>query len=205
VRSVDLWILRWPSQSLTGEAYVVSGAEVPILGVDVDAIGADLLGVTAVLLLEFFGLWDQVLGLIVWTPADLVQEGEAIPHGNTNLSPKLNSCSCLAANNRTNLPLNQVDDAVRDAARLGVQQDRLLSVQLADHEKLLPPIRPQAGKACSRSDQGVNRIKIPLQLAELAAYCGFYLPPAWLLLFGDIKESDTCPTTIISRPELAKI
>ena len=61
MRGVDLWILRWPSQSLTREAYVVPSEEVPILGVDIDAIGADSLGVTAMLLLVFLGLGDQVL------------------------------------------------------------------------------------------------------------------------------------------------
>jgi hypothetical protein len=50
-----------------------------------------------------------------------------------NLGAKLNRGSCLAANDGTNLPLNQVDNAVGDAARLGVQQDALLAVQLADH------------------------------------------------------------------------
>ena len=90
--------------------------------------------------LIFLGLWNQVFTFIVWIPADPVQEGKAIAHGNTNLGAKLNSSSCLAANNGTNLSLNQVDDAVGDAARLGVQQDALLAVQLADHEKLLPPM-----------------------------------------------------------------
>jgi hypothetical protein len=52
---------------------------------------------------------------------------------------------------------------------------------------------------CARVDQGVNGIKISLQVVKLAAYCSFYLPVAWLLLFGDIKESSTCPAKIISR------
>jgi len=93
-----------------------------------------------VLLFVFVGLWDQIFGLIVRIPTDPVQEGKSIPHRDTDLGSKLNSRSCFAANNGANLSLNQVDDAVGDAARLGVQQDRLLSLQLADHEKLAPPM-----------------------------------------------------------------
>ena len=54
-------------------------------------------------------------------------------------------------------------------------------------------------KACTRGDQGINGIKISLQVVELAAYCGFDLPPAWPLLFGDIEESSTCFAPIVSR------
>ncbi len=162
MRSVDHWILRRPSQSLAREAYIIPGTEVPILGIDVDAIGTDSLGVTAVLLLVFLGLWDQVLRLIVRIPTDPVQEGKSIPNRDTDFSPKLNSRSCLAANSGTNPSLNQVDDAVGNAAHLGIQQDRLLSVQLADYEKLPPPMRPKGRKPCARVDQGVNSIKITL-------------------------------------------
>jgi hypothetical protein len=56
--------------------------------------------------LIFLGLWNQVFTFIVWIPADPVQEGKAIAHGNTNLGAKLNSSSCVAANNGTNLSLN---------------------------------------------------------------------------------------------------
>lgn len=59
---------------------------------------------------------------------------------------------------------NQVDDAVGDAACLGIQQDRLLSVQLADHEKLPAPMHLQNRKACAKDDQGINGITIPLQV-----------------------------------------
>ena len=204
MRSGDRWILRRPSRSLTGEAYVIPCAEVSILGVDVDAIGADALGVTAVRLFVFLSLWYQILRLIVRVPTDPVQECKSIPHRNTDLGSKLNSRSCFAANNGANLSLNQVDDAVGDAARLGVQQDRLLSLQLADHEKLAPPMGLQARKPCPGSNQGVDGIKTSLQIVELAAYCGFYLPPARLLLFGDIEESSTCLAAIISRLMLAK-
>ena len=117
-----------------------------------------------------------------------MQKGKAILHRDADLGTKLNSRSCLAANNGTNMSLNQVDDAARDAARLGVQQDRLLSVQLADHEKLLPPVLLQARKACARSDQCIDSIKITLQIVQLPANCGFNPPPAWPLLFGDTSE-----------------
>jgi hypothetical protein len=40
------------------EANLVLPAEVSILGIDIDAISADSLGVTAVLLLVFLGLRD---------------------------------------------------------------------------------------------------------------------------------------------------
>ena len=197
MRSVDLLILRWPSQSLTREAYVVPSAEVPILGVDIDAIGADSLGVTAMLLLVFLDLRDQVL--IVRIPADPVQEGKAIAYRDTDLGPKFHSRPCLAANNGTNIALNQVDDAIWDASRPCIQQDRLLSVQLADHEKLPPPMRLKSRKPCARGDQGINGIKISLQVIELTAYRCFDFPATKLFLFGDIEKSSSCLTTIVSR------
>ena len=84
-------------------------------------------------LLVTFGLWNQVLSFIVWIPADPVQEGKAITHGETNLGAKLKSNSWLATSNGTNLSLNQVVDTVGHAARLGVKQDALLAVKLTDH------------------------------------------------------------------------
>ena len=112
---------RWSSQPLAREADLVLRAEVSILGSDIDAVSADSLGVTAVFLLVFPGLRDQILRLIVRIPADPVQEGKAIPHRDTDLGPELHSRPCLAANNGPNMSLNQVDDAIRDASRLGVQ------------------------------------------------------------------------------------
>jgi hypothetical protein len=205
VGSIDLWILWWPPQSLTRQTYVVPRAEVSILGVDVDAISADSLGVTAEFLLILLGLWNQVLGLIIWIPADPVQKSKAISHGDTNFGAKLNSSSCLAANNGTNLPLNQVDDAVGDAARLGVQQDALLAVQLADHEKFVPSMRHQARKPCPRSDQDIDSIKISLQVVELASHLSFFASSAWLVLIGNSEENSTCPATIISGLVFAKV
>ena len=205
MRSIDLWILRWSSQALAREAYIVPRAEVSILGVDIDAISADTLGVAAVLLLVFLGLWNQVLRFIVRIPADPVQEGKAITHRDTDFGPKLHGRPCFAANNGTNMALNQVDDAIRDASRLGVQKDRLLPVQLADLEKLPPPVHLKGRKACARSDQNIDGIKISLQVVELAAYGGIYFPSAWPFLFGDIEESGTRPTAIISRLVLAEI
>jgi len=129
---------------------------------------------------------------IVWIPADPVQEGKSIPHGNTNHGAKLHSSSCLATNNRTNLSLNQVDDTVGEAARRSVQQDTLLAVHLADHDKFVPPMRLQARKACPRGDEGIDGIKIPLQIVELVVYCGVYLAATWLLLLGNTEETGRC-------------
>jgi hypothetical protein len=47
---------------------MIPRAEVSILGVDIDPICADSLGVTAVLLLVFLGLRDQILTLIARIP-----------------------------------------------------------------------------------------------------------------------------------------
>jgi hypothetical protein len=66
-------------------------------------------------------------------------------------------------------------------------------------------MRHQARKLCASCDQGIDSIKITLQVVELAAYCGFYLAAAWLLLFGDIKESSAGPPTIISGLVFTKI
>ena len=66
-------------------------------------------------------------------------------------------------------------------------------------------MRRQAQKLCARGDQGIDGIKITLQIVKLAAYCGFHLAAAWLLLFGDIEESSACSPPIISGPVLTKI
>jgi hypothetical protein len=161
VRRVDIWILRWPFHSLAREAYVVPGADVSILGVDIHAIGADSLGVEAMLLLIVLDLLDQVLSLVVRIPADPMQESKAIPHIVT-VSPKLNSRFCLATNYGANLSLKQVHDAVRDAARLGDQQDHLLSVDLADYEKLPLPMHLKDRKFCARCDQDIHGVKVSL-------------------------------------------
>ena len=101
---IDLGILRRPAQSLTRKAYVVPGTEVSILGSDVDAIGADSLGITAVFMLIFLCLWNQVFTFIVWIPADPVQEGKAITHGDTNL-PQAKALRARAPNSIAALAL----------------------------------------------------------------------------------------------------
>jgi hypothetical protein len=119
--------------------------------------------------------------------ADSVQEGKAIPHRNTDRCTEFASSSCFATNDRTNMWLNQVDDSVRDPACMEIQQEALLEVQLTDHKKFRPPVRAQARKACTRDDQSINCIKIPLQRLELVAHCDCYLAAAGLLLLGNTK------------------
>ena len=55
---VDLGILGWPAQSLARQADVLPPAEVTILGIDVNTIGANPLGIATVFLLVFLGLRD---------------------------------------------------------------------------------------------------------------------------------------------------
>ena len=132
--SIDFRILRWPPQSLTRQPYVVSGADDSVLGDDIDAISSYSLRAAAILLLVLPGLCNKVFSLVVWIPTDPAQEGKAVPHGNTDYGPKLNGSSYLTTNNRSNMSLNQVDNAVGHAAALGVEKDTLLAVRLADHE-----------------------------------------------------------------------
>jgi hypothetical protein len=68
--------------------------------------------------------------------------------------------------------LNQVDEAVGDAACLGVKQDRLFSVHLADYQKLPPPMHLRSQKLCAIGNQSINDIKIARRF-KLATYCGF--------------------------------
>ena len=109
-----------------------------------------------------------------------------------------------AALNGPYLLLNQVHNAIGNTARLGVQQDALLAVQLSYHKKLVLPMGLQARKHCTRGDQGIDSIKITLQVVKLAAYSGLYFASPWLFLFGYIEKSSTSPTTIISGLVSAK-
>ena len=84
--------------------------------------------------------------------------------------------------------LKQVHNAIGHAARLGVQKNLLLAVQFADLEQFLLPMGLQARKHCTRHDQGIDSIKISLQIVQLKAYGDFYLPAARLLLFGYIED-----------------
>ena len=56
MKSIDCCILRWSPQAFARQPYVVSGAEVLVLGVDVDATGADSLWIAAIVLFVFLGL-----------------------------------------------------------------------------------------------------------------------------------------------------
>ena len=56
--STDLCILRRPPQSLTRKPYIISSAEVSVLGIDVYAICEDSLVVVTILLLASLGLWN---------------------------------------------------------------------------------------------------------------------------------------------------
>jgi hypothetical protein len=117
-----------------------------MLGIGVDKIDANSLGIARlrqapVFKPVLFCLWNQILSFVVGIPADHVQEGKLIPLRNTNLGAKLINSSCITMNNGPNMSLNQVHNAIRHAAHLGVQQNALLAVQLADYEKLVPPMR----------------------------------------------------------------
>ena len=102
--STDGWILWRSPQSLARQPYVVSGAEVSVLGVDIDAISAYPLRVTPILLLVLLGLGNQVFSFVVWIPADPVQEGKAVPHGNTDL-PQAEALRARAPNSTAALAL----------------------------------------------------------------------------------------------------
>jgi hypothetical protein len=125
-------------------------------------VSTDAFWKKAIFLLVLVGLMNQILTFVVGIPANPMKEGKAIHYRNTDLRAKFTCSSCFATNDGSNLSLYQVDDPIRNAARLGVEQDALLTVQLADHEKFLPPMRLEARKACPGSDQSVYGIKIPL-------------------------------------------
>jgi hypothetical protein len=55
-------------------------------------------------MLVFLGLWNQVLSFIVWIPADSVQEGKAITHGDTN-PPQAEALRARAPNSKAALAL----------------------------------------------------------------------------------------------------
>ena len=95
MNSIDCCILRRSPQALTRQPYIVSGAEVSVLGVDVDAIGADSRWIAAIVLFVLLGLCNQVFCLVVGVPADPVQEGKTIPDGNTDLGANSTAARAL--------------------------------------------------------------------------------------------------------------
>jgi hypothetical protein len=87
--------------------------------------------------------------------------------------------------------LNQVDDPIGHAARLEVQQNALLALQLADYEKFAPPMGLQRRKICTRGDQGVDGIRVSLQIVELSANCGVDLAADNSLRFTETQSAVT--------------
>ena len=69
---IDHWILGWPTQSLARQPNFVFGAEVSVLGIDIDAISTDSLGIADMILFAFLSMWNQVFSFVVWIPADSV-------------------------------------------------------------------------------------------------------------------------------------
>ena len=63
--SGDIRILGRATQSLAGEANTVPRAEMPILGRDINPVGADALWVRSCIQLVFFRLSDQVFSFVV--------------------------------------------------------------------------------------------------------------------------------------------
>jgi hypothetical protein len=76
---------HWSPQSLTREPNIAPSTKVSVLGINVDAICADSLGIATILLLVFLGLWNQLFGFVVWIPTDPVQKGKAVLHRNNDL------------------------------------------------------------------------------------------------------------------------
>jgi hypothetical protein len=116
VSSNDLVILWWPSQSLIRKTYVVSHAEVPILGINIDTVSTDAFGIATVFLLLLLGLRNQILRFVESVPADSMKEGKGITHRITDLRTKFTCGSCFATNDGSNVSLNQVEYAIGDAA-----------------------------------------------------------------------------------------
>jgi len=115
---IDCCILRRSPQSLARQSNAVFGAEVSVIGIDVDAVGAYSLWIAAIGLFVLLGLCNQVVRIVLGVPADTVQQGKANTNANTDFGTKINSSSCLATNRWSNVSLNQIDDAITHAASL---------------------------------------------------------------------------------------
>jgi hypothetical protein len=64
---------------------------------------------------------------------------------------------------------------------------------------LLRSLLPNQEKACSRGNQGLDGIRVPLRVVELAADCSVYLGAEWLiLLLGDIEGMGTSQAAVVS-------
>jgi hypothetical protein len=76
----------------------------------------------------------------------------------------------------------------------------LLAVQLADHEKFVPPMRLQDRKACTRDDQGIDGVKIPLQVIELGRIVVFILRRHGFFCLATFKKlARTIPRSYLGR------
>jgi len=149
VCSVDIWILRWPAQSLAREANILPRAKVLVPGVDVDAVCTYAFKVAAVILFVFFNLSNQISVFIIRVSADSMEEWEAILNRDANFRPELDSSTSLATNDWPHLPLNQINQTIWDTTRFACDQNALLPAQLTASTELVPPMALEAGKPCS--------------------------------------------------------
>jgi hypothetical protein len=112
---------------------------VPVLGVEINAIGADTLRIAAIVTLVFLGLGNQIITFVVGIPADSVQKWKSILNRDTDLPqaealratvPNLTAAIALAlaAHNRPHPALHQAHKPIRDAPRIVMEENSLLTI-----------------------------------------------------------------------------
>jgi hypothetical protein len=147
---------------------------VPVLGVDINAIGADTLWLAAIIAFAFLSPCNQITTFVVVISANSVQKWKSILNRDID-SPqvealrgygvKFNCCPCLAAHNRPDPALHQAHKPIREAPRIAMEENSLLTIQLTVSQGLLPLVLLEARKACPSCDQSIDGCQIPLQIA----------------------------------------
>ena len=91
---INLCVRRRPSQSFARETNSCSRTEVPVLGIDVNAISAYSFRVETIVLLVLLGLSNQNITFVAGIPAEPMQERKSITNRTSVLAP--NSAAALA-------------------------------------------------------------------------------------------------------------
>ncbi len=142
----------------------------------------------------------RALSLVVRVKTKSIKEGNSISSdGDRDLSPKFNTATRLAANNRSDMRLEEAHDTVRDACAISVIENGLLTDQFTDHKQLLVDMPSGSQKAARAIDQGVHACQIPPHVAKLMLDGLAKFGEPGLLLFRYSQKLLPCFSAVCAR------